>query len=486
MTSESEGPRFSRPAPEPTGPKATVGSSGSYDSRFTTHDSQLLPLFAPAAPDRPIAYRHGRPVLLAEFRQDVAAIIERLPRGAFMIDLCEDRYRFLAAYAAAAHVRHTVLLPPSRVEQIVAEVEASYAGSYRIDDAMVDAAISWDPGPGTRVSGRDREADESRSVSVPANHTIMIGFTSGSTGEPQRFPKLWGGVAAGAARNMAAIRSALGCDDSTPLSVLATVPPQHMYGMEWSVLLALIGGVAVHSGRPLFPADIAQALDELEPPRVLVATPVHLRAIVQSAQRFPPVHLVISATAPLDQPLAAAVERKLGGRLLEVFGSTETGAFASRRTADEATWRAYDGVALTPQPDGTVVNAPWFTGPVVLQDIVELQDEGRFVVRGRNTDMIEVAGKRGSLGDLTRRLLAIEGVQDAVVFQPDADSAATIRRVAALVVAPRLTSAKILEQLASGVDPAFLPRPLVIVDSLPRNEVGKLPREKLLQALRRK
>ena len=248
----------------------------------------------------------------------------------------------------------------------------------------------------------------------------MIGFTSGSTGEPQRFPKLWGGVAASTARNMAAIRSALGCDDSTPLSVLATVPPQHMYGMEWSVLLALIGGVAVHSGRPLFPADIAQALDELEPPRVLVATPVHLRAIVQSAQRLPQVHLVISATAPLDQPLAAAVERKLGGRLLEVFGSTETCAFASRRTADEATWRAYDGVALTPQPDGTVVNAPWFTGPVVLQDIVELQDEGRFVVRGRNTDMIEVAGKRGSLGDLTRRLLAIEGVQDAVVFQPDA------------------------------------------------------------------
>ena len=451
-----------------------------------THDSQLLPLFAPAAPDRPIAYRHGRPVLLAEFQQDVAAIIDRLPRGAFMIDLCEDRYRFLAAYAAAARVRHTVLLPPSRVEQIVAEVEASYAGSYRIDDALVDAAISSGLGARDSGLGRDGKADESRPVSVPANHTIMIGFTSGSTGEPQRFPKLWRGVAASTARNMAAIRSALGCDDSTPLSVLATVPPQHMYGMEWSVLLALIGGVAVHSGRPLFPADIAQALDELEPPRVLVATPVHLRAIVQSAQHFPRVDLVISATAPLDQPLAAAVERKLGGRLLEVFGSTETGAFASRRTADEATWRAYDGIALTPQLDGTVVNAPWFTGPVVLQDIVELQDEGRFVVRGRNTDMIEVAGKRGSLGDLTRRLLAIEGVQDAVVFQPDADSVATIRRVAALVVAPRLTSAKILEQLASGVDPAFLPRPLVIVDSLPRNEVGKLPREKLLQALRRK
>ena len=130
----------------------------------------------------------------------------------------------------------------------------------------------------------------------------MIGFTSGSTGEPQRFPKLWGGVAVSTACNMAAIRGALGCDDSTPLSLLATVPPQHMYGMELSVLLPLIGGVAVHSGRPLFPADIAQALDELEPPRVLVATPVHLRAIVRVARSaFRRVDLVISATAPLDQ-----------------------------------------------------------------------------------------------------------------------------------------------------------------------------------------
>jgi acyl-coenzyme A synthetase/AMP-(fatty) acid ligase len=253
--------------------------------------------------------------------------------------------------------------------------------------------------------------------------------------------------------------------------------------MEFSVLLPLIGGVAVHSGRPLFPADIAQALDELEPPRVLVSTPVHLRAILESRQRFSRVDLVISATAPLDQRLALAVERKLGGRLLEIFGSTETCAFAYRRTAVEAIWRAYEGVALTPQHDGAVVTAPWFPEPVALQDIVELQDEGRFVVRGRNTDTIEVAGKRASLGDLTRRLLAIEGVQDAVVFQPDADSATRIRRVAALVVAQQLTSARILEQLAPAVDPAFLPRPLVIVDSLPRNEVGKLPREQLIRML---
>jgi acyl-coenzyme A synthetase/AMP-(fatty) acid ligase len=145
----------------------------------------------------------------------------------------------------------------------------------------------------------------------------------------------------------------------------------------------------------------------------------------------------------------------------------------------------YDGVRLTPHEDGTTVAAPWFVDAVPLQDVLEVDAANTFVVRGRNTDMIEVAGKRASLADLTRRLLAIAGVRDAVVFQPDRAAVATIRRVAAAVVAPGLTPQAILEKLAPSVDPAFMPRPLIIVDALPRNELGKLPREGLLQLLTR-
>ena len=80
-------------------------------------------------------------------------------------------------------------------------------------------------------------------------------------------------------------------------------------------------------------------------------------------------------------------------------------------------------------------------------------------------------------------LNALDGVQDAVVFQPGEASVATIRRVAALVVAPGLTAAQIQQHLAGSIDPAFIPRPLILVDALPRNELGKLPREALLSAL---
>jgi acyl-coenzyme A synthetase/AMP-(fatty) acid ligase len=115
-----------------------------------------------------------------------------------------------------------------------------------------------------------------------------------------------------------------------------------------------------------------------------------------------------------------------------------------------------------------------------------LHDDGRrFELRGRHADLLEIAGKRASLGDLTRRLLAIPGVNDGVVFQLDDADAIGIRRIAALVVAPSLSEHAILDALRTAIDPVFLPRPLRRVDTLPRNETGKLPRAALLDLLAR-
>ena len=180
--------------------------------------------------------------------------------------------------------------------------------------------------------------------------------------------------------------------------------------------------------------------------------------------------------------LATAAERRFRTGVIEVFGSTETCVIAYRRSAREANWQHYDGVSLRPPPDGTLVTADWFGAPAILQDIVELLPQRRFRLRGRNSDLLEIAGKRASLADLNRRLLAIDGVVDGVIFQRDGDHCG-VQRLAALVVAPDLSETAILDALRTAADPAFLPRPLRKVDRLPRNETGKLPRAALLAAL---
>jgi len=429
-----------------------------------------LPLLHSADLARPVMWSQGRVVSAGELMQKFRALAGLLPAGPYLVNLCEQRDHFIIAWGAALLREQTNLLPSSRAPGVVDEVIRDFDGSYRCDDAFVARAVV-----------RNEAAVP---ADIAAEHLSVIAFTSGSTGLPKRQEKRWRTYQGSNLNNAARIRERLAPQYGAARPwIVATVPPQHMYGIETSVLLPLIGDMAVHGGRPLFPADVVSALAEVPEPRVLVTTPVHLRALVESGLRFPDIALVISATAPLDAAQATAVERVLNTEVLEMFGSTETCVFATRSTAREESWRPYAGITLQPQDEGTLVDAPWFEASTPLQDVIETQADGRFKVRGRNADMVEVAGKRASLADLTRRLLSVPGVEDAVVFQPEAAAVGAVRRVAALVVAPALTAQSISEKLSILVDPAFMPRPLVLVQALPRNELGKLPRDRLLASL---
>lgn len=426
---------------------------------------------------RIVAWLHGRPVSQAEFLGHVATVVAQLPCASAAVNLCEDRYYFLVAFAAVAVAGQTNLLPPSRARQAVDEVMDAHPGCYAISDRALDAAPPhlWRLPPLEALSVDDDVAVPR----LPGDQIVAIGYTSGSTGTPKPNPKTWRSFCASTALNASLLREQA---SGAGLNLVATVPPQHMYGMEMSVLLPLLAEVGIDAARPLMPADIAAALAVLPAPRLLVTTPVHLRALVQSSVHLPELAGIVCATAPLCRELATAAERRFGTGVIEVFGSTETCVIAYRRSAREEDWQHYAGVSLRPQPDGTLVTADWFETPATLQDIVELLPQRRFRLRGRNSDLLEIAGKRASLADLNRRLLAIDGVVDGVIFQRDSDHCG-VQRLAALVVAPELCEAEILDALRTAADPAFLPRPLRKVDRLPRNETGKLPRAALLAAL---
>jgi acyl-coenzyme A synthetase/AMP-(fatty) acid ligase len=437
-----------------------------------------IPLLAERDFGRVFAYHGEREISVAEFLADVMALAERLPEARHVLNLCTQRYRFLVAFCAAMVAEQITLLPPSRAPRALAEILRAHPNHYALIDENDDLADTRTLDVRAVLAAATDNAFFAN-VAIPAEQIVAIGFTSGSTGVPKANRKTWGGFCVSSALN-AAVLSAAG----EALHILATVPPQHMFGMELSVLLPLRSRAAIHVAQPLLPADIAAELAQLPQPRVLVTTPFHLRALHDSGIALPPLAAVVTATAPLPAQLAAAVEKRFSTRVIELFGSTETCVIAQRRAARDESWSLYAGVELHPQPDGTLVAAAHFPEPVVLQDIVELLPARKFHLCGRNSDLLEIAGKRASLADLTRRLLAIDGVIDAVVFQLDAESVpAGVRRLAALVVAPDLSEARILDALRASVDPAFLPRPLRRVDALPRNATGKLPRDSLLAAL---
>ncbi|WP_407061014.1 AMP-binding protein [Agrilutibacter solisilvae] len=429
---------------------------------------------------RAIAFGPQGSIDLARFAREVRGVAQTLPPARHAVNLCEDRYRFLVAFCAAALRGQTTLMPPSRAPAVVAEVMAQYGDSYCLGDR---GPCGDEPMPHDyRLLPDVLPQADGDALVLDDDFHVAVGFTSGSTGRPKSNLKTWAAFRAGTLQNLAALADLLDADAVTPL--IATVPPQHMYGMEMSILLPLLGAIAVHGGRPFFPGDVARALCDAPTPPLLVTTPVHLRALVESDVAMPPLAGIVSATAPLSAELAQAAEARFGCQVRELFGSTETCVIARRRTAVETAWTPLPGVRVSPQPDGAAVQATHLAQAVVLSDLVEVHADGRFELRGRNADLLEIAGKRASLGDLTRRLLAIPGIHDGVVFQMDPCARTGVRRIGAVAVAPGLDEAHVLAALRTQLDPVFLPRALRCVADLPRNETGKLTRETLANLLR--
>jgi acyl-coenzyme A synthetase/AMP-(fatty) acid ligase len=430
---------------------------------------ELMPLVGHAQPEAIAAFRGATPITAAALLADVARTAAALPDASHVLNLCADRYRFAVTLLAAVARGQVTLLPPTTTPNMIRALRDFAPDAYFIaDDAAVEVALPrFDL---ARAAGAPAWSEAPR---IPADRAIACLFTSGSTGEPQPSFKTWGALVRDVLAEAA--RLALG----PGYAVLGTVPPQHMYGFESTVLLPLAAGAALTAERPYYPADIDTAIARLPRPRVLFTTPFHLRAWLGSDDPAA-VEMIVSATAPLSVELAREAETRTGAELHEIYGCTEAGQIATRRPTVGGDWKLYEGLRLREHEGRAIVSGGHVEAPVPLQDVIEARSDGvHFALHGRFSDMVNIAGKRNSLGYLNHQLTQIEGVVDGVFFVPEEREPDGVTRLTAFFVAPGLTVAQVLACLRERIDPAFLPRPLVKVDALPRALTGKLPREAL-------
>ncbi len=425
----------------------------------------------------PFAIYNGAPRSVAQFLRDVARVAALLPPTGPVLNACGDRYHFAVGLGAALVADRMTVLPAAYAPETIKALRASMADLHGLSDGDLDMAL-----PLVSFPRLDPEAPAG-SVFPPmphiplGRHAVMV-FTSGTTGTPVGHVKTWGSLVKGAHTEA----DRLGLRDGA-WSLVATVPPQHMYGLESSVMLGLHGGAVPHSARPFYPKDIAETLASVPRPRLLVTSPVHLRALLTSGVATPALDAILCATAPLPLALAEQAEERLGAPLHEIYGATEAGQIASRRPTREEHWRLFPGLVLEPRGAGFVVRGGHVQTPALLNDIIEPVSPVSFRFHGRGADIVNVAGKRSSIAFLEQQLLAIPGVLDGAFYMPDEDFAGPVARLTAFAVAPTLTAAMIETALRTRIDPVFLPRPLVLVDALPRLATGKLPLEKLRRLL---
>jgi acyl-coenzyme A synthetase/AMP-(fatty) acid ligase len=439
--------------------------------------SQPHPLIAHRGAAAIVAYRRGEPVTAARFLAEVHACAEALPDSRHILNFCTDRYRFAVVLCAAIVRGQTTLLPPTTTPNVIRAMRAFASDAYHVtDDAKNAVDLPRFALPGLESESRPLHAGDTEELAIaliPGEQVVACVFTSGSTGEPQPHFKTWGGLVP----NVQGEARRLGIGPGH--SILGTVPPQHMYGFESTVLLPLLAGAALTSERLYYPADIDAAIQRLPSPRTMFTTPFHLRAWMDSGEAAR-IETLVSATAPLSVGLAREAEERTGAKLLEIYGCTEAGQIATRRPIESAEWEAFDGLRLSNEGAQAMVSGGHVESPTPLGDIIEVHGDGtRFLLHGRSADMVNIAGKRNSIGYLNHQLTSIPGVVDGAFFLPDEGEPDGVTRLMAFAVAPKSSVAEILAALRSRIDPAFMPRPMVLVESLPRQLTGKLPREAL-------
>ena len=418
-----------------------------------------------------VAFYGGAPVPLARFLRDVECVVAALPDSEHVLNGCVNRYRFAVGLLAAAVSGRISVLPSTYAPETIRQLQEDTPDVCCLHDGDLGIDLPKVSFPALPDISQAPVLSDVSVPSIPVSQRVVTVFTSGTTGLSVGHHKTWGSLVEGARLEA----SRLGLDRDDPYTLVGTVPPQHMYGLESTVMLGLHGGVAISADRPFYPQDIVSSLSAVPRPRLLVTSPVHLRALLGSGLESPPIDTILCATAPLPIALAEEAERRLGAPLYEIYGATEAGQVASRRPVVDTAWQLLPGLSLDCRQNQFWVHGGHVQEPALLNDLIEPQGPQHFVLHGRGTDVINVAGKRSSLVFLEQQLLSIPGVRDGAFYMPEESSAGPVARLVAFAVAPGLTPEAIGEALRVRIDPAFLPRPLYLVEALPRLPTGKLP-----------
>lgn len=308
---------------------------------------------------------------------------------------------------------------------------------------------------------------------APLRAELLKIFTGGSTGTP----RVWAKTGENIFSEGLFLASHFAVTEKD--CIMATIPPYHIYGLLFSVVLPLISAATVVGETPSFPNEIAQVAEERKV-TVLASVPAHYRAL-REIRKDMSLRLAFSSAGMLDAADNEAFCRKYKTGVVEVYGSTETGGIATRnRSLGEVFFAPFATIDWKILEGRLAVHSPYISpdlpvdedGFFTTNDRVEAKGGNEFLLKGRADTVTKVGGKRVDLEEIRALIKSVPGVVDcAVIALPE--SGGREHQIGALIEGCELDMEMIRKTLVDSLEPYALPRYMKKVERIPMQKNGK-------------
>ena len=267
----------------------------------------------------------------------------------------------------------------------------------------------------------------------------------------------------------------------------------HSYGFSNLVTPLLCRGVRLAVATDPIPRAIESGL-RLTGATVFAAVPAMFRGLLSADSLPESLRLCISAGSLLDPDLARDFQEKFGRKIHAFYGASECGGICYDASEEAVEAPGFVGTPL----QGVEIEIPRHAnGAKILvrsravgmlnaeggfqpEDLL-VRDPGGFRIVGRESDVINVAGKKVNPLEIERVLAQFPGVREAVVCGVEVPSRG--EEICALVAASESPDAPALRRhCATHIAPWKVPRRFVTVPEIPRNARGKISRKEIARA----